>query len=114
MDVWSRGPLSSAMLRMHRGLGETMHRGNTTRKHREAGPAAMGNLRFPLDIYLSWTFPISLHTIFIPLTFITGIYGMNFQHMPELGWRWGYLGALGVMAAVGVSLLTYFKRKKWL
>jgi len=53
-------------------------------------------------------------TIFIPLTFITGIYGMNFKYMPELGWRWGYFGALGAMALLGVSLLIIFKRKRWL
>jgi magnesium transporter len=53
-------------------------------------------------------------TIFIPLTFIAGIYGMNFKYMPELGWKWGYFIVLIVMAAVGVSMLIYFKRKKWL
>jgi magnesium transporter len=53
-------------------------------------------------------------SIFIPLTFIAGIYGMNFQYMPELGWRWGYYALLGVMAGVGISMLLYFKRKKWL
>lgn len=53
-------------------------------------------------------------TIFIPLTFIAGIYGMNFQYMPELGWKWGYFGALGVMVIVGILMLLFFKRKKWL
>jgi magnesium transporter len=53
-------------------------------------------------------------TIFIPLTFIAGIYGMNFQFMPELAWRWGYFGALGAMAAVTVGMIVYFKRKRWL
>ncbi len=52
-------------------------------------------------------------TIFIPLTFITGVYGMNFKHMPELGWRWGYFGALGLMALVAGGLVLYFKRKDW-
>ena len=52
-------------------------------------------------------------TIFIPLTFIAGIYGMNFQNMPELGWRWGYFAVLLVMVAIGISMLVYFKRKKW-
>jgi magnesium transporter len=52
-------------------------------------------------------------TIFIPLTFIAGIYGMNFQHMPELGWRWSYFAVWGVMAAVAVGMVRYFKRKKW-
>ena len=53
-------------------------------------------------------------TIFIPLTFIVGIYGMNFANMPELGWRYGYFIILIVMAVIGVSLAIYFKRRKWL
>jgi magnesium transporter len=53
-------------------------------------------------------------TIFIPLTFIAGIYGMNFANMPELGWRYGYFGILIVMAVIGISLAVYFKRRKWL
>ncbi len=53
-------------------------------------------------------------TIFIPLTFIAGIYGMNFQHMPELAWRWGYPLVVGIMLIVAIGLLIYFKRKKWL
>jgi len=53
-------------------------------------------------------------TIFIPLTFIAGVYGMNFKYMPELGWRWGYVGVLLVMAVVAVIMLIYFKKKKWL
>ncbi len=52
-------------------------------------------------------------TIFIPLTFIAGIYGMNFHYMPELGWRWAYFGVWGVMAAVAAGMVVYFKRKKW-
>jgi magnesium transporter len=52
--------------------------------------------------------------IFIPLTFIAGIYGMNFNFMPELNWRWGYFGVLIFMVFVGVTMLIYFKRKKWM
>ncbi|MCW8798318.1 MAG: magnesium/cobalt transporter CorA [Prosthecochloris sp.] len=52
-------------------------------------------------------------TIFIPLTFIAGVYGMNFRYMPELEWRWGYFGALGVMGLIVVGMVLYFKRKKW-
>lgn len=52
--------------------------------------------------------------IFIPLTLISGIYGMNFLYMPELSWRYGYLFALSLMAAVAAVLLCYFKRKNWL
>ena len=53
-------------------------------------------------------------TIFIPLTFIAGIYGMNFERMPELGWRWGYPTALALMAVVAAGMLVYFRRKDWL
>jgi len=53
-------------------------------------------------------------TIFIPLTFIAGIYGMNFKYMPELEWKSGYFIVLGIMGLVGISMLVHFKRKKWL
>lgn len=53
-------------------------------------------------------------TIFIPLTFIAGIYGMNFEYMPELEWRWGYPLVWLVIGAVIISMLLYFKRRKWL
>jgi magnesium transporter len=53
-------------------------------------------------------------TIFIPLTFIAGIYGMNFANMPELQWRYGYFSILIIMAVIGISLVVYFRRKSWL
>jgi len=53
-------------------------------------------------------------TIFIPLTFIAGIYGMNFEFMPELRMKYGYFTALGVMAAIGIAMVFYFRKKKWL
>jgi magnesium transporter len=53
-------------------------------------------------------------TIFIPLTFVVGIYGMNFRYMPELGWRFGYPMVMLVVLAIGVSMLVYFRKKKWL
>ncbi len=53
-------------------------------------------------------------TIVLPLTLIAGIYGMNFDFMPELEWLYGYYYALGLMAAVGISLISYFKIKKWI
>ncbi len=53
-------------------------------------------------------------TIFIPLTLITGIYGMNFRYMPELEWRWGYFVVWVVMLTVGISMVAYFRRRKWL
>ena len=53
-------------------------------------------------------------TIFMPLTFLAGVYGMNFKHMPELDWRWGYPVILLLMASVVVFMLISFRRKKWL
>jgi len=53
-------------------------------------------------------------TIFIPLTFVAGIYGMNFANMPELEWKYGYFIILIVMAVIGVSLAVYFRRRRWL
>jgi magnesium transporter len=53
-------------------------------------------------------------TIFIPITFIAGVYGMNFHYMPELSWPWGYFAALGLMGAVSLAMVIYFKRKGWL
>lgn len=52
-------------------------------------------------------------SLFIPLTFIAGIYGMNFENMPELHWKYGYFGAWGLMITVFVLMLIFFKRKKW-
>lgn len=52
-------------------------------------------------------------TLFMPLTFLAGVYGMNFRHMPELEWSWGYPAVLGLMSAVTLFMLAYFKRKKW-
>jgi magnesium transporter len=53
-------------------------------------------------------------TIFMPLTFLAGVYGMNFKHMPELDWPWGYPLILAVMAFVAILMLTLFRRRKWL
>jgi len=53
-------------------------------------------------------------TLFIPLTFVAGIYGMNFKYMPELEWRWAYPIVLLIMVAVAVVMLIYFRKKKWL
>jgi magnesium transporter len=76
-----------------------------------------------LDIYLSSISYRSnlvmklltiITTIFMPLTFIVGIYGMNFEHMPELKWEWGYPLVLGVMVAIVIAMLGFFKGKKWI
>jgi magnesium transporter len=59
-------------------------------------------------------------TIFMPLSFITGLYGMNFHteaspwNMPELNWRYGYFSVLGLMALIVLLMLWYFRRKGWL
>jgi magnesium transporter len=76
-----------------------------------------------LDIYLSsvsyrlnsvMRMLTVITTIFMPLSFIASIYGMNFEHMPELRAEWGYPLVLGIMAAVGISMLVLFRRKGWL
>jgi magnesium transporter len=75
-----------------------------------------------LDLYVStvsnklnqvMTVLTIIATIFIPLTFLAGVYGMNFKYMPELEWRGGYPLIWAVMIGVGVSMLIAFKRKKW-
>ena len=53
-------------------------------------------------------------TVFIPLTFVAGIYGMNLQHRPELQWRWGYWAVLLIMAFIAGGMILYFRRKRWL
>lgn len=53
-------------------------------------------------------------TIFIPLTFVAGIYGMNFKNMPELEWRWGYAVVLLIMVVIAAGMIVYFRKKKWL
>lgn len=55
-----------------------------------------------------------ISTIFIPLTFLAGLYGMNFKNMPELGWRFGYYGVLALMIAAVVFMLFFFRRKRWI
>jgi magnesium transporter len=52
--------------------------------------------------------------VFMPLTFIAGVYGMNFKFMPELEWHWGYPIALLIMAGTAAFMIFYFKRKKWI
>jgi magnesium transporter len=80
----------------------------------------MGSL---LDIYLS---SISnrtndvvkvltiISTIFMPLTFIAGVYGMNFDFMPELRWKYSYFVVMGIMLLSALAMLMWFRRKKWI
>ncbi len=75
------------------------------------------------DIYLSsisnrlnevMKFLTVVGTIFMPLTFIVGVYGMNFQNMPELKWEWGYPAVLVFMLVIAYAMVDYFRRKRWL
>ena len=56
----------------------------------------------------------SIATILMSVTLIAGIYGMNFDYMPELKWRYGYVGALLSMVMVGLAIYSYFRKIKWL
>ncbi|MCE5285060.1 MAG: magnesium/cobalt transporter CorA [Pelosinus sp.] len=76
-----------------------------------------------LDIYLSsisnrmnevMKLLTVISTIFIPLTFIAGLYGMNFENMPELKWPYGYYGVLAVMGLLTSAMVAYFRRRGWL
>lgn len=53
-------------------------------------------------------------TLFIPLTFIVGVYGMNFDYFPELKWRWAYPVLWIIMIGIAGAMLVYFRRKHWL
>jgi magnesium transporter len=52
--------------------------------------------------------------VFIPLTFIAGVYGTNFKNLPEIDYKYGYFIMLGLMAIVAIFMIIYFKRKKWM
>ena len=76
-----------------------------------------------LDLYLSsisnrinevMKFLTVIGTIFMPLTFLVGVYGMNFKHMPELEWHNGYFLLWGLMIALSIAMIIYFRRKRWL
>jgi magnesium transporter len=76
-----------------------------------------------LDIYLSsmsnrlnevMKFLTVIGTIFMPLTFLVGVYGMNFKHLPELEWRYGYYAVWIFMVTLSAAMILYFKRKRWL
>jgi magnesium transporter len=76
-----------------------------------------------LDAYLSMTSNrmnevmkvlTIISTFFLPLTFIAGVYGMNFEFMPELHWRYGYLFVWGLMIAIAIVMFIFFKRRRWI
>jgi magnesium transporter len=76
-----------------------------------------------IDIYLSsLSFKMNeimkvltlIATIFIPLTFVAGVYGMNFRNMPELGWEFGYYAVWGIMITIVVIMLVYFRKRQWI
>lgn len=76
-----------------------------------------------LDIYLSsinnklnavMKILTIITTIFMPLSFIAAIYGMNFKYMPELEWRWGYFMVWAIMGVIGGSMVFYFRKKRWM
>jgi magnesium transporter len=76
-----------------------------------------------LDLYLSsisnrinevMKFLTVIGTIFMPLTFLVGVYGMNFKHMPELEWHLGYFILWGLMIGLSIAMIIYFRRKRWL
>ena len=52
-------------------------------------------------------------SIFIPLTFLAGVYGMNFRYMPELNWHYGYFIVLSIMLIITIVCIWYFKKKRW-
>jgi magnesium transporter len=53
-------------------------------------------------------------TVLLPMTFVAGVYGMNFDHMPELHWKYGYAVAWALMLTIGGGMVWWFKTRKWL
>jgi len=84
--------------------------------NREIGTSLIDLYRANLNMRLNEIMKVLtiIATIFMPLTFIAGVYGMNFKHMPELAWKLGYPLSLGLMALVAVGMLVYFRKKGWM
>ena len=84
--------------------------------NREIGASLIDLYRANLNMRLNETMKVLtiIATIFMPLTFIAGVYGMNFKHMPELSWKLGYPFSLALMALVAVGMLVYFRKKGWM
>ncbi len=127
-SIW---PLREAISRLERGESELVSR-NTHLYLRDVYDHTINvldtietyrdMLSGMIDIYLSsisnrlnetMKYLALISTIFIPMTFIASIYGMNFELMPELKWAQGYWFALSLMAAIGIGFYIYFKKKKW-
>ncbi len=111
-------PLVSEMVRLH--LRDCYDHAVQVIDVTEAYRELVGTL---MDLYLSMMGQRTnevmkvltiMATIFIPLTFVAGVYGMNFTHMPELAWPWAYPAVLGVMALTAVAMVAYFWRKGWI
>ena len=84
--------------------------------NREIGASLIDLYRANLNMRLNETMKVLtiIATIFMPLTFIAGVYGMNFKHMPELSWKLGYPLSLFLMALVAVGMVAYFRKKGWM
>jgi len=128
-SIW---PLREVINRLERGESSLIHDATTlymkdiydhTIQIIDSIEAFRDMLSGMLDIYLS-TISNKMNevmkvltiiaTIFIPITFIAGIYGMNFEYMPELGWRWSYPMLWIVIISVTLTMIFYFKKKQWL
>lgn len=120
---------SLASMRAHAGALEGVEVARVTDLHEQAERlSSLSSLQYEItsdliDGYLS----VSAHrlnnvmrvltvvtVLFVPLTFIAGIYGMNFEYIPELAWHGGYFVVLGVMATIAVGLLLLFRQRKWI
>jgi magnesium transporter len=127
--VWPQREAVNAMIRDESGLVSPLVRqdlrdcydhavqvADTVETYRELAASLM-------DIYLSSMSQRTnevmkvltvMASIFIPLTFLAGVYGMNFDYMPELHWHWAYPVSLVVMLVIAVGMVWYFKRKGWI
>ena len=94
--------------RADRFMGKTAHLLEYAQQVRDAYQAAID-----AEQNKNMQFLTVLSAIFFPLTLITGWYGMNFQRMPELGWKFGYLYVILLCLAVAGAILYYFKKKKY-
>lgn len=90
--------------------------GETLEEYRETLSDLLGLYHTKVNNKMNETMKVLtlIATIFIPLSFIVGIYGMNFQYMPELHWRYGYLMVWGIILSVSFTMVYYFKKKDWI